>query len=172
MKQTRECCTIPYLLWLRVFLGPIVIQTIHRPKSFMYLGGGDGGTNFKSAKYLSNSFAAGYVHMDSVTLSQMPELFNSVSAFTIMSPVEMTIFALKLDLWCLVIFGFPKVEAITQILAFLNIYTEINLPDFKFQPEASLAFAVCTLLFHREVYRALGSFSGSPSLSVQLHLWI
>lgn len=109
----------------------------------------------------------GYFHMPFVTLSQMPELFNSVSVFTIMSPTEMTIFVLKLDLWCLVIFGFPKVEAITQILAFLNVYTEINLPDFKFQPEASLAFALHTLLYHREVYRALGFFCGSPPLFVQ-----
>lgn len=62
----------------------------------MYLGGGDGGTNFKSAKYLSNSFAVGYVHMHFATLSQMPELFNSVSTFTIMPLIEMTIFALKL----------------------------------------------------------------------------
>lgn len=109
----------------------------------------------------------GYVHMPFVTLSQMPELFNSVSVFTIMCPTEMTIFVLKPDLWCLVIFGFPKVEAITQIPAFLNVYTEINLPDFKFQPEASLAFALHTLPYHREVYRALGSFCGSPSLFVQ-----
>lgn len=171
MKQTRECCTIPNLLWLRVYLAPIVIQTIHRPKSFMYLGGGYGGTNFKSAKYLSNNFAVGYVHMHFATLSQMPELFYNVSAFTIMPPTEMTIFALKLDLWCFVIFGFSKAEATTQILAFLNIYMEINLPDFKFQPEALPAFALCTLLYHREVYRALESFSGSPSFSVQPHLW-
>lgn len=171
MKQTRECCTIPYLLWLRVYLAPIVIQTIHRPKSFMYLGEGDDGTNFKSTKYLSNSFAVGYVHMHFATHSQMPELFNTVSTFTIMPPIE-TVFALKLDLWCLVIFGFSKVESTTQILAFLNIYMEINLPDFKFQPEALLAFALCGLLYHREVYRALGSFSGSPSLSVQPCLWI
>lgn len=110
----------------------------------------------------------GYVHMPFVTLSQMPELFNSVSVFTIISPTEMTIFVLKPDLWCLVIFGFPKVEAITQIPAFLNVYTEINLPDFKFQPEASRAFALHTLPYHREVYRALESFCGSSSQFVPL----
>lgn len=64
----------------------------------MFLVEGDGGINFKSAKYQSNCFAVGYVHMHFVTLSQMPELFNSVSAFTIIPPIEMTIFALKLDL--------------------------------------------------------------------------
>lgn len=101
----------------------------------MYLGGGDG-INFKSAKYPSNSFAVGYVLMHFVTLFQMPELF--VSAFTIMPPIEMTIFVLKLDLWCLVITSFSKVDATTQIMAFMNIYMEINLLDFKFQPEHRL----------------------------------
>lgn len=50
----------------------------------------------------------------------------------------MTIFVLKLDLWCLVITSFSKVDATTQIMAFMNIYMEINLLDFKFQPEHRL----------------------------------
>lgn len=126
----------------------------------MYLGGGDHGINFKSAKYPLNSFAVGYVHIYFVTLSQIPELFNSVSAFTIMPQIEMAIFALKLDLRCLVIFGFSKVDATTQILAFLNIYTEINLLDFKFQLEHFLILLCVHCCITERYTQLLGPFLG------------
>lgn len=119
-----------------------------------------------------SNFAVGYVRTHFLTHSQTPELFNSVSAYTAMSPIRTTFLFWSLTPAVLGYLASPRFWPLTKIWHSWTTIRTQKLPDFTFQLGASPDLALRTSLGHREMCKVLGSFSGSPTLSIQPQLWI